>query len=47
MVVVIIHQDGVPAAVEQPLQAESSRSIEEGSESGGGAAAGDAFYLDD
>jgi hypothetical protein len=44
------HQDDVQAAVDQPLQADSSRSIEEDeSESGGGTAAGDgdAFHLDE
>jgi hypothetical protein len=44
------HQDDVQAAVDQPLQADSSRSIEEDeSESGAGTAAGDgdAFHLDE
>jgi hypothetical protein len=37
-----------PAPVDQPLEAESSRAIEEeGSESAGGAAATDAFHLDE
>jgi hypothetical protein len=41
------HQDDVLAAVELPLQAESSRSIEEGCELGGEVVAGDASHSDD
>jgi hypothetical protein len=42
------HQDDGPTLVEQPLQVESSRPIEEGSELGGGVVDDDvAFHLDE